>query len=155
MSQPHVRTQIRSAAAALLTGLPTTGANVFIGRTRPLPVDHDPTLLLFTARVGNQGAETARAFNLDRPRTLIRKLSLFVEGRVVTNDPPDDLLDQVAAEVEAKVATLPTLGGLVKNVELTTTVAEIVANGSRHEGAIRLEYTVTYANREDDPTTAR
>lgn len=144
----HVRTQIRAAVAALLTGLATTGERVYIGRTRPLGNDHEPTLLIYTQ------SEKIAPFSLRLPRTLLHTLTLSVLGRVVDTAPRDDVLDQIEAEVRVKVATDPTLGGLVKSATLITAIFETQAQGEQHIGGVRLEYSIVYSTKEDAPEIA-
>ena len=43
----HIRKQIRDAVKTALTGLTTTGANVFSGRVSPLKESEVPGLLIF------------------------------------------------------------------------------------------------------------
>lgn len=153
----HLRKQIRDAVKDGLTGLATTGARVFVGRTRALPADHAPTLLIYTRE------ETSRPDANGLPPPIERTLQLFIEGRVSTPDPPDDDLDRIAAEIEAGMSALVQwtpplkfLGGLVRRVRYngSITVVEGGEDGARHLGGIRLEYTVTYRTLEGDPTAA-
>lgn len=146
----HVRQQIREAAADVLDGLATTGANVLIGRTRPLTTDHPPTLLIFTPQ------ETARALTLARPSTMQRSVTLSVQGQVAHAEAEDceNLLDTIAAEVETAIAGDPTFGKLVKNTVLTSTVSRVEAKGDSHEGAIQLNFEVTYSTKENTPQIA-
>lgn len=148
----HVRKQIRDAVVAGLTGLPSTADRVYAGRTRPLQSGHDPTLLVYTR------AETSQRAVLGRPPKIERRCTLHVEGRVSTATPPDDLLDQVAAEIEAGIAALINygtavfLGGLAQNVQLTATEMVAESEGERHIGGVRVEYLVTYRTVEGAPT---
>lgn len=150
----HVRQQIRDAVVERLTGLNTTAKNVMVGRTRPLPLDYDPTLLIYTTPAQSGGQETAGPISLSYPRTVRRTMSLSIWGRVQQADPPDDLLDTIAAEIETAMAADSTFGGLVKDSALAGTVSQVDANGDRHEGGIRLTYAITYVTRENAPTVA-
>lgn len=148
----HARQQIRDYVATGLTGLPTTGANVFIGRTRPLPANHEPALLIYTR------TETSKRAVAGRPPKLERITTLHVEGRVVSGGPPDDLLDQIAAEIEAGIAALIDygsaifFGGLVENVDMVSTETLVKADGDKHIGGVQLTYQVTYRTAEGAPT---
>ncbi len=87
----HVRTQLRAAAVAALTGLPTTGANVFTGQAYPRQASQLPFLEISTLE-GSQ---------LDGlPALLNRSLVLRVRAVVRSADNTTDLLDQIALEVE-------------------------------------------------------
>lgn len=135
---PHLRTQIRNAISTLLTGLATTGSRVEIGRTRPLAAGHQPTLLIYTVE-----ESSGREFD-GNPGTLGRTAQVFIDGRVSAAAPPDDLLDQIAFEVEAVMRENPTIGGLAFDSVLSSTLTHVEAEGTAHKGAIRLEYRVRY-----------
>lgn len=137
-----VSQQIRDAVKALLTNLTTTEDRVLVTRGRPLEKDFEPTLLIYTA------SEQSRVFGLSRPRTLINVMSLRIEGHVVADESPDDVLDQIATEVKTKMAGAPRLGYLVKDMRLVSITRASEAAGDRHNGAVRLEYSVTYSTKE-------
>ncbi|TAK50238.1 MAG: hypothetical protein EPO23_03260 [Xanthobacteraceae bacterium] len=142
----HVRSQIRAAVVAALSGLATTGARVYPGRTRSLGEDHEPTLLIYTT---DERAEIDAMGGI-----LLRRLTLVVDAQVVASGPPDDTLDQIAAEVEPAMILNPSLGGLAKWVLLTATRTAIRADGKRHLGEVRLEYDIGYRTRENNPAMA-
>src|SRR5215470_12026067 len=129
----HTRKLIRDAVAALVTGLPTTANRVFIGRTRPLGAGHLPTLLIYTTE-----EQSDRPME-GNPGGLGRDLLLAIEGRTSTAMPPDDLLDAIAFEVEGQLRDT-NLDGLVFDTTLLRTTVDVIADGERHTGAIRLEY---------------
>lgn len=141
----HARKQVRVAVIARVTGLTTTGARVYPGRTRPLTENHDPTLLVYVRE------ERAAADSQGRPIELLRTLSLSIEGRVSSGNPPDDALDQIALEVETAMGADPTLGGVVFDSQLAATRIATDAPGQRQVGAIRLDYTILYRTAENAP----
>jgi hypothetical protein len=149
----HMRQQIRDYVKTGMMGLTTTGSNVFIGRTRPLGKDHPDTLLIYTR------SETGQRIANGRPPLQERPVKLFLEGRVVATDPPDDLLDLIALEIDVRMATLidysgpKFFGGLVRNVQYVATETTVEAEGTKHHGGIRLEYLVTYRVAEGVPDT--
>jgi hypothetical protein len=140
----HMRQQIRDYVAAGLAALPTTGARVYIGRTRPLESNHQPALLIYTR------IETSARAVAGRPPKIERSCTLHLEGRVKTSTPPDDLLDQIALEIEAGISALidygngTFFGGLVQNVDLKSTEIVAKAEGEKHTGGVQLTYEVTY-----------
>lgn len=142
----HVRTQIRAAVAAALAGLPLTGSRVYVGRTRPLAKDHDPTILIYTP------SETSGRDANGTPPILARSLTLFVEFRVSTASPPDDLLDDGAASIEPVMWANKSLGGLLLNMQMISAEQQVEAQGESHIGGLRIEYRLTYRTREGDPT---
>jgi hypothetical protein len=144
----HARAQIRNAAVALLTGLATTGNRVYHGRTRPLKADHAPTLLVYATD------EASAAGSTGHPVLVQRILTLMIEGRVIGNFVPDDMLDAIAAEVETAIGADPSIGGLALDTQLAATRIAAQPAGERQAGEIRLEFRVTYFTRENAPATA-
>lgn len=151
---PHIRQQIREAVAAGLAALPTTSDRVFIGRTRPLKKGHAPSLLIYTR------TETSSRAVRGVPPTLERVCTLHLEGRVETAEPPDDLLDQIAVEIEAGMAALVNhatgkfVNGLAFNIQMQSTETLVEAQGESHIGGIRIEYLVKYHAAEGAPSVA-
>lgn len=133
----HARTEIRNAVVACLTGLPTTGDRVYAGRTRPLKAEHQPTLLVYTV---NEQSQRPMDGN---PAALGRSLVLVVEGRVSEAEPPDDLLDVIAAEVEAKLSDAEDVLDAF-DIMLQSTAVEVNSNGERHLGEINLVFIIRY-----------
>lgn len=109
----HMRTQIRGAVRGLLTGLTTTGSNVFNGGPRPMAEAHMPGLKV------SSPLETSGVSAGGGPKPLLsRRAAVFVDIYVHKTDDYEDEVDKIAAEVEVAVGNNRTLGGLVKNVEL-------------------------------------
>jgi hypothetical protein len=142
----HVRAQIRAKIVEALQGLPTTGANVFPGRTRPLGDAHAPTLLVYVT--------TEQSDNDAMGGVLGRILNVVVEGRVIMADVPDDTLDTIAKEVEPAMVARPLLGGLVKEVTLISTAIQTQAPGQSHAGEVVMKFRVQYRTLETAPDTA-
>lgn len=108
---PHVRTQIRNAALAALTGLATTGSRVHAQRIRPVSVAEGPALVVL---MGGEPEIAQR--NGGRTIHLDREFTLRVECKA-GGDTADDDVDQMATEIEAALMGTQegyTLGGLVK-----------------------------------------
>ena len=144
----HVRKQIRDAVVAALTGLATTGANVFSGRTHPLEQDHPPTLLVYAV------SERSSLHAMGSPATLLRDLTIAIEGRVMMAGVPDDTLEAIAAEVEVAMMADVSLNGLSQEVTLLATTINTQSPGQSHAGEVRLDYRVVYRTRENAPQTA-
>lgn len=142
----HVRAQIRQKVVEALTGLPTTANEVFKGRTRSLPAGHQPTLLIY---VTDERSDTDAMGGI-----LGRELTAVVEGRVTSAGVPDDTLDTIALEVEPAMVGVPLLGGLVKEVTLTSTLINTQAPGDAHAGEIIMKFRVQYRTKENAPDTA-
>lgn len=82
------------------------------------------------------------------PPILERIVQVVIEGRVSTSDVPDDLLDQIAKEVEAAMWTNRAFGGLVFNTRLVSTNMSTEAEGERHLGGVMLAYETTFQTPE-------
>lgn len=154
MAAVHFRKVIRDAVVAGLTGLDTTQDRVYAGRTRPLAMGFGPALLIYAR------SETANRAVRAIPPVLERNCTIHIEARVQTPTPPDDLLDQIAAEVEAGMAAMTNypagtyLNGFASNLQLRSTEIIAEADGEQHIGGARLEYLVTYHTAEGQPGAA-
>lgn len=102
----HVHRQIREAAAAALTGLASTGANVYANRLYPLPAAALPALRV------SLDDEQAEPVSVHAPVTLQRTATLVVECCAQADDDSlDDTCDQMAKEVETTLAAGLTVAG--------------------------------------------
>lgn len=102
---PHVRTQLREAAIAAVTGLQTTGDRVVRGRKAPREERDMPCL-----QVAVNGSDADSALTDEVQRELEVVFSCFAMGSGASDD-LDDALDQMAMEVEMALAIDPLLGG--------------------------------------------
>ncbi|WP_114393237.1 hypothetical protein [Oleisolibacter albus] len=143
---PHVRQQIRDRLVADLTGLPTSGNRIYPAKRTPW--DHTagqlPGIALYT--------DTETAVPADKAGRHLRTLTLVVECAARGDDRgAEDSLDTLCAEVEAAIAAIGGLDGLVQQVSLVRTAPppEDVDIGDA-TAAKRLEYSVRYATSETD-----
>jgi hypothetical protein len=145
----HLRSQIRASGKASMTGLPTTGANVFRSRAYPFKSAQLPGWLVKTNQeelaVGSSG----------RPRLMERALMLELEGYAAQSDNVDDVLDQMALEAEQRMAEPihNTFGGLASVATLLAVELDFDDEHEKPHGMIRLTYRVDYEAREDTPDT--
>lgn len=144
----HLRKQIREYFGTQLTGLTTTGSNVFQSRVYPMQAAKLPALLIYTT--SESSSETA----FSNRRTQDRRVSVDVEGFVRAIANFDDKLDLIAEEVETALLDDPTLGGLAINTELTSTEAQYSGEGEQPVGTIRLTFEVQYRTATGTPGTA-
>lgn len=133
----HVRQQIREAAATALTGLTTTGANVFQSRKRPLGESKLPCLLVFTDE------EQISGTSVHGPAMLDRRVQLRVVALAKDTTDLDDALDTIAAEVETALGNT-TLGGKVSGLVLTGTTVDFDDSTDKPVGQIVLTYEANY-----------
>lgn len=95
----HVAEQIVAAAKTALTGLTTTGANVFDSRVYPVKEADCPCLLVDQ---GDEQSSTDEMWGLSR--TLRRNLQLLVVAKVVQNTSYRTLVNTIRKEVEVALA---------------------------------------------------
>lgn len=144
----HLRRQIREAVSTTVTGLATTGARVFQSRIYPLQTAELPGLLVYTRN------ESSAVIGVNPGRQVERVLQLIVEGVAKATVDLDDMLDQIAKEVESALALMPTaLRLLVKDIFLRTTEIAIEP-GEKPTGRIRMTYQLDYYNVESAPDVA-
>ena len=139
----HARQTIREAIAALITGLSTTGANVY--QSRVYPHDTLPCLTIYSINEA--------VVDVIFDGTQSRELSLIIEGRAKATSNLDDTLDTIAAEVEAAVMADQYLTDSVKLIELAETEIDFFDDIEQPAGIVRLTFIVSYRTNEADPTT--
>lgn len=144
----HVRKQIRDAVITAVTGLTTTGSNVFRSRIYPLEQTKLPGLCVFTR------SETVDFDTLTIARSVSRVLDVIIEGYVSATANYDDTLDQIAVEVEEALAADVTLGGLAKDTQVTAFEADFSGDGEQPVAVGRFTVTVQYRTAENDVETA-
>lgn len=140
----HIRTGIRHAIAARVTGLATTGNRVASGRGKPLDAAKLPALRVrFLGEAIDRGAMGGR---LDRAGDV--GVTAYAAGADF-----DDVLDLIAAEIETAMAPDGLHAGVLDH-RLVRTEHDEYAAGDRPAGSITLVYRVRYSTRADAPGEA-
>ena len=147
----HVRQQIRSAIITQVTGLTTTGINVFEHRVYPLAEDDLPAIVVSTT---SEGSSMATIGGMGTAASLQRNLAISVEGYVKATSDVAQTLDTIAEEIEVALGDDETLGGLVESIELSGTTIEITAEGDQPVGVVKMDYDVVYRTTTGNPSTA-
>ena len=133
----HARAAIRQQAALLLTGLPTTGANVFTSRVYPF--DELPALAVYTG-------EDARADGgrLDG-KSEDRVCQLNIECRAKATTDIEDILDAMAGEVEQAMANNRKINGAANHSQFVVSPNPELEDGTDQPTAMRvISYEVWY-----------
>ena len=143
----HLRQSIRERIATDVTGLTTTGSNVFQSRVYPIEDSKLPCLLVYTTSEDSEVTEMAS------PRPMTRTLNVVVQG-VVGATTPDDTLDLISKEVEVALAGDVTINSLANNSFLSSTEIEFNAEGAKPIGIVILNYVVEYRNLDNNPESA-
>lgn len=144
----HARQQIREAAAGIVTGLTTTGSNVYQSRAYALGTSELPCLLVYTNTEEVVGPQT-----IGSPRRIERDLELVIQGIHRNETGLDDRLDTIASEVETAIAADPTLGLNVVDTLLARTDIEYDVETDKPIGSVILRFIVRYITAETAPDT--
>lgn len=112
----HIRQQIRAATASLLANLSTTGSRVFTSQYYALAASDLPCLLIYIPE-----EDSSQPPPRCHPGTLGRLITLHVEGVVTGTGNLADTLDQIAKEVEVRMATDFRLGNTCNDCQLVRT----------------------------------
>ena len=144
----HIRQQIREKFGTTLTGLTTTGSNVFESRVYPLENASLPALIIYTK------SETSEPIVIGTQRLMSRELSVVVEGYAKATSNFDDTIDTISKEVEAAIAADRTLNGLAKDTYLESTEIEFNSEGEKPLGYVSLTYLTNYYVKENAPDVA-
>ena len=144
----HVRQQIREYFGTNLTGLTTTGSNVFESRVYPLDNTRLPALLIYTK------SEASEPIVIGTDRVMSRELAVVVEGYVKSTTNFDDTIDTISKEVEEAIAADRTLGGLAKDTYIESTEITFNAEGEKPMGYVSLTFISNYYVKEKNPDVA-
>lgn len=144
----HVRQQIREKVGTILTGLTTTGSNIYESRVYPLEAGNLPALVVYTKN------EESEPIVIGTNRLSSRNLSLIVEIYAKTTTNFDDTIDTISKEVEVAIATDTTLDGLTKDIYLESTEIEYNGEGEQPVGYATLTFLTNYYVQEQNPDVA-
>jgi hypothetical protein len=145
----HLRRQIREAIGTAVTGLATTGANVFQSRVYPAETSKLPCLLVFTR------SETVEAETIHAPRTLSRVLSVEVQAVTKATADIDDALDGICKEVEVALAAPSAVLALADDIVLRSTDIEMIGSQEKPAGVARMVFDVSYYSLATTPDVAQ
>ena len=143
----HVRKQIRDAVAAALTGLTTTGANVFESRTHELQDTQLPGLRIYT----NDEAISTASKGSGRRRE--HTLDLVVECCSKKSSGMDDELDLMIKEVITRLDANQGAGG-AKYIEPRSIQIEMEGEAEKEIGVARITFEVPYYTAQGAPDVA-
>ena len=138
----HKRTSIRNNVTSTLTGLTTTGSNVFESRIYPNELAKLPLLNIYS------NTETSELLTIGK---IERNLEIMVEGFAKATANVDEALDTIAKEVEVALATDLTRGGHAKETFLTNTEYELENIGNQQLGVIKMTFNVHYITTKINP----
>jgi len=138
----HKRAQIKARIQTVLTGLATTGSNVFLSRTYPIATSDLPGLLIYA------NSESIQRLEIGIQNRQQRTLDLSIEA-IAKGNSAESTLDQVTVEVEEAMANDKTLNGLAIDSRITDTQIRQASAESEFFIAT-LRYEVLYRTTEND-----
>lgn len=144
----HIRQQIREYFGTTLTGLSTTGSNVYESRIYPIENSKLPALVIYTK------SETSEPIVIGTDRVMSRELSVVVEGYAKATSDFDDTIDTISKEVEQAIAADRTLDGKAKDTYLESTEIEFNGEGEKPLGYVSLTFLTNYYVKENNPDVA-
>jgi len=141
----HARTQIRDAIVTQLTGLPTTGGNVFKNRVYALEPTALPAIVVTT---------DTEEIDPNATGQLHRSMEVTLRLLAKATDGLDDTLDDMAAEVETAMANgFPLGAGISQQITLVAVAVELNGEGDQPHGVMTLTYRVDYFTATGVPGT--
>ena len=138
----HKRQQIRERVATTLTGLSTTGSNVFQSRVYPIENTKLPCLLIYTRE------ETSEPLTTNPPREIEKILSLVIEAYVKANANYDDTIDTITEEVEEALYGDRLINNLALDSFLVNTDISYNGEGDNPLGIVVMTFQITYHHTE-------
>ena len=138
----HYRQQIRERVATTLTGLTTTGSNVFQSRVYPIENTKLPCLLIYTRE------ESSEPLVINPPRSIEKVLQLVVEAYVKANTNYDDTIDTICKEVEEALYADRLINNLAKDSFLISTEINYNGDGDNPLGIVVMTFEIAYHHTE-------
>lgn len=139
----HKRKSIRENIVSELTGLATTGTNVF--ESRVYPIQELPGICVYTLE------EESEYRTVKPPRNIRRELVVAIEVYVKARQNYDDTIDQISSEIEDALTDDIKRGGHAQDTRIISMNTEFSAEGEQHIAIMTLTVGVTYFTNEGSP----
>lgn len=140
----HVRKLIRDDIETTLTGLATTGSNVYQTRVYPIAENRLPGLAIYTS------SEATDYATINPPRTQVRTLTVSVDAYVKAVTAYDDTLDAICVEIEEALYADRTRGGNAKDTRIVAFDSDFSGDGDQPVARATLTVEVDYMTLEND-----
>jgi hypothetical protein len=137
----HYRQQIREQVATTLTGLNTTGNNVFQSRIYNIEESKLPCLCIYTV------SETSEPISMSPPRSIEKVLEIVVEIYIKGQNSATDL-DAVVKDVKTKMYSDRLINNLAKDSYLSTQELTYNGEGDKNIAVGVLTFQVFYHHTE-------
>ena len=148
----HLRRQIRERIVTDVTGLSTTGSNVFEGRVYPVEESKLPCLLVYDSEESIEAQTLAPAGS----RSMMATLNITIEG-YANGGSGSDVLDTLAGiqkEVQVAMAGDVSINSLAGDSAPVSADISLSGEGSKPTGSKRLTYQIRYGYAENAPDVA-
>jgi len=144
----HLRKLLRDQITSTLTGLATTGNNIYQSRVYPLASNKLPGILIFSKN------EEVEYSTMGLPRLQARTVSFTLEIYVKGLSGYDNSLDQICLEIEEALYADITLNGNAANLMIRDFSAEFSGDGDQPIALASMTIDVLYRVRENNPDVA-
>jgi hypothetical protein len=146
----HLRRQIRERIATDVTGLSTTGSNVFQSRAYPIEESKLPCLLVFDSE------ESVEIRSMGAIRGISSELTINIEGYCQGSDGAAVMNTLAAIQKEIQIAMQADIdiNSLARDSYLTSADASVNAEATKPTGSVRMTYLVIYQFMENAPDIA-
>ena len=134
----HIRQSIRDNVKTTLTGLGITGDRVYVNRIYPFLQQVSNGILIYTE------SEATEYLTMGRPRSQERTLTLKVEIYAKSTTNLDNLIDDIALEIENALCIDPTRGGVATDTMIMNFDSDFSGDGDSPVGVGMLDVIVKY-----------
>ena len=141
----HARSQIRKYIISLLNDSTVAGSNVFEARIYGLDNIELPAILVFT------NEENIQEYSIGHPRNLLRQLNVVIEIYAKASGNIDDVIDNLCMQIEQLLGSDNNLGGMVKDMILSSVSVSHSAEAERPLATATLNYQIIYSTKEHQP----
>jgi hypothetical protein len=143
----HLRQQIRERVASTLTGLTTTGSNIFQSRIYPMEQASLPGLIVYSV------SESTAPVTMGAIRDMDATLTLAIEAYAIGAN-LDDSLDTICKEVQVAMYGDRTVNSLAKDLQLDSTTIVFAQDSDVPAGYATMNWSVNYQFAENNPEVA-
>jgi hypothetical protein len=143
----HLRQQIRERVASTLTGLTTTGSNIFQSRIYPMEQASLPGLIVYSV------SESTMPVTMGAIRDMDATLTLAIEAYAIGAN-LDDSLDTICKEVQVAMYGDRTVNSLAKDLQLDSTTIVFAQDSDVPAGYATMNWSVNYQFAENNPEVA-
>ena len=149
----HLRRQIRERIVTDVTGLSTTGSNVFEGRVYPVEKSKLPCLLVYDSEEEIDAVTLSPAGT----RMILAILTVTIEGYAQGGDGATvlDTLVGIQKEVQIAMAGDVSINSLAGDSVPISADISLSGEGSKPSGSNRITYRVRYGYTENAPDAAK